>query len=205
MPITKQSDLDTANSVFWNEPCSWQLMEKEKSFEKMDTRYFNMYPFLKGYLDKFHGLILEAGTGYGTVASYLAQRCMYRGLDIAQGPIDVLTQRGLLGKVGNVLELPHADEEFDGVVCVGVLHHTGNIQRGIDELLRVTKTGGRGLFMLYNAAYGKSIDRNRSGEDCPHTDYTREEDIGILFSGWDEWKYTLENGKYQDIYIEAVK
>ncbi len=56
---------------------------------------------------------------------------------------------GVIYKRANVLDLPFDDNEFDFVFSNGVLHHTENVLRGIRELLRVMKPGGRGWLYLY--------------------------------------------------------
>lgn len=50
---------------------------------------------------------------------------------------------------GDVLKLPFEDETFDFVWCKGILHHRGNIDKGLDELSRVLKQGGLALLFLY--------------------------------------------------------
>jgi ubiquinone/menaquinone biosynthesis C-methylase UbiE len=51
----------------------------------------------------------------------------------------------------DVLALPFEDESFDFVFCNGVLHHSESIERGLAELARVLKPGGRGFLYLYGA------------------------------------------------------
>ena len=43
----------------------------------------------------------------------------------------------------SVLELSLPDGEFDFVHCAGVLHHTRDPHKGFEELVRVTRPGGR--------------------------------------------------------------
>ncbi|MBI5032972.1 MAG: methyltransferase domain-containing protein [Chloroflexi bacterium] len=45
--------------------------------------------------------------------------------------------------------LPFDDHSFDIVYSNGVLHHTENTNRGIDEVFRVLKPGGQAVLMLY--------------------------------------------------------
>jgi len=54
-------------------------------------------------------------------------------------------------QVDNVLEMSFEDETFDFTHCAGVLHHTYDLFKGLDELTRVTKKGG----MLFIETYGK--------------------------------------------------
>ena len=49
----------------------------------------------------------------------------------------------------NVLDLPFEDESFDFVFSKGVLHHTGNLEKGINEYSRVLKKNGHGFLYLY--------------------------------------------------------
>jgi ubiquinone/menaquinone biosynthesis C-methylase UbiE len=51
----------------------------------------------------------------------------------------------------DVLALPFDDGEFDFVFCNGVLHHTASIERGLSELVRVLRPGGRAFLYLYGA------------------------------------------------------
>ena len=45
--------------------------------------------------------------------------------------------------------LPFADNSFDIVYSNGVLHHTPDTERSIDEVYRVLKPGGQAVIMLY--------------------------------------------------------
>lgn len=57
--------------------------------------------------------------------------------------------QGVIYKRADVLRLPFEDDAFDFVFSNGVLHHTEDTQRGVGELVRVMKTGGRGWIYLY--------------------------------------------------------
>ena len=166
--MTNQAEIDRQNSEFWNELCGTQLAHSlgitdfsDDSLAKFDRYYLATYPYLKQYLalESLLGKdVLEAGLGYGTVSQLLAQNAgSYTGLDIAAGPVAVVNQRmslfGLKGSArqGSILEAPFADASFDAVITIGCLHHTGNLQRALDEVHRVLRPGGRALVMIYNA------------------------------------------------------
>lgn len=53
-------------------------------------------------------------------------------------------------KVGNAEALEFEDNSFDVVYSYGVLHHTENTQKAIDEVFRVLKPSGTAIIMLYN-------------------------------------------------------
>jgi ubiquinone/menaquinone biosynthesis C-methylase UbiE len=53
-------------------------------------------------------------------------------------------------QVADAENLPFPDGSFDVVYSFGVLHHTPNTQKSIDEVYRVLKPGGRIIIMLYH-------------------------------------------------------
>jgi SAM-dependent methyltransferase len=50
---------------------------------------------------------------------------------------------------GSVLQAPFADASFERVVVIGCFHHTGDMQRAIDESCRMLRPGGRLTMMVY--------------------------------------------------------
>lgn len=52
-------------------------------------------------------------------------------------------------KVGNAEDLPYEDESVDHINCQGVIHHTPDTQKCIDEFFRVLKPGGTLCFSVY--------------------------------------------------------
>ncbi len=76
------------------------------------------------------------------------------GCDISNdGLADARVRAGGLPDVSfekaSALDLPFEDESFDFVFSSGVLHHTTNPDRGLDELTRVLRPGGYLYLMLY--------------------------------------------------------
>ncbi len=166
--LTNQNAIDTGNSKFWDQLCGTTLAnmlgitdDTPESLQKFDQWYCDMYPYLPDHIpyQSMNGKdVLEIGLGYGTVAQKLAETgCRYNGLDIAQGPVDMVNHRihqnKLIGKAvqGSVLEAPFKNESFDYIVTIGCLHHTGNLEKAISECHRMLRTGGSLIIMLYNA------------------------------------------------------
>jgi SAM-dependent methyltransferase len=54
-----------------------------------------------------------------------------------------------------------ADNHFDYSYSVGVLHHTGDPLRGLEQLVRVTRAGGVVIVSLYNAYSRRVLRTNR--------------------------------------------
>ena len=144
--MAAQPGIDVANTVFWDELCGSNLAREvgitdasPASLERYDRAYFDLYPYLAGYLrapEMAGRRVLDVGLGYGTVAEFLARAgADYHGLDIASGPVEMARHRlaGIPGarpeqvQQGSVLELPFPEDSFDRVVSIGCLHHTGDL------------------------------------------------------------------------------
>lgn len=99
---------------------------------------------------------LDAGTGSGRYAAAMASHGAAKvvGVDISSAGLDVARTRNadtpsIEFREASVLNLPFDDCSFDFVCCAGVLHHTPSIQRGLDEIERVLKPGGKAFILLY--------------------------------------------------------
>jgi SAM-dependent methyltransferase len=101
--------------------------------------------------------VLDIGCGNGYVASrYAREGADTFGIDLTEAAVRLSRQRfDLLGLKGGFAtasaeELPFANETFDCVCSMGVLHHTPDPERAIKEIHRVLKPGGRVILMLYH-------------------------------------------------------
>lgn len=97
---------------------------------------------------------LEVGCGRGTISAYFSDAgydCTL--LDISSNVIDIAQKSFKKNKlqakfkVGDVNKLPFENSSFDIVVSIGLLEHFKNIERPIQEQIRVLDTGG--LFIGY--------------------------------------------------------
>jgi ubiquinone/menaquinone biosynthesis C-methylase UbiE len=101
--------------------------------------------------------ILDVGSGNGYVLSkYATEGAHVFGIDITQAGIDLCCKRfehlNLNGQfqVADAQALPFADNTFDCVCSMGVLHHVPDTQKALDEIYRVLKPGGRLIVMFYH-------------------------------------------------------
>lgn len=101
--------------------------------------------------------VLDVGSGNGYVLSKYAQEgAEVAGIDITEAGIDLCRKRfasfGLTGHfvVGNAEELPFESDTFDCVCSMGVLHHTVNAGKAVNEIYRVLKPGGKVILMVYH-------------------------------------------------------
>ncbi|MEZ4561155.1 MAG: class I SAM-dependent methyltransferase [Thermomicrobiales bacterium] len=158
---------DRANAEFWNELCGSTLARAHgvsdhsvASLAAFDRAYLAFYPYLLNRIGirSVRGKdVLEVGLGYGTLSQQLVLAgARYMGLDVAAGPVQMVNHRlqslGLPGRSmqGSMLQAPVADESQDVVISVGCFHHTGSVQRCIDETYRVLRPGGSARIMVYN-------------------------------------------------------
>jgi SAM-dependent methyltransferase len=166
--LTTQEDINAQNAEFWNTLCGTGLAQSlgitdgsAASLKRFDDWYLDFYPYLLRHVP-VHEMsgqkVLEIGLGYGTLSEQIGRAgATYAGLDIAQGPVDMVNSRmrmhSLAGEArqGNMLHCPHEDSSFDRVVSIGCFHHTGDTQRCFDETWRVLKPGGKAHLMVYNS------------------------------------------------------
>jgi ubiquinone/menaquinone biosynthesis C-methylase UbiE len=101
--------------------------------------------------------VLEVGCGLGTDAvSFARAGAVYTGVDLTERSIELVRRRfeleSLAGdlRVADAENLPFNDSTFDLVYSHGVLHHTPDTQRAVDELHRVLKPGATAMIMLYH-------------------------------------------------------
>ena len=160
-------EIDKANAEFWNELCASAFAKRlgitnhsAESLKKFDDAYLGIYPYLLKHVNPeliTGKKVLEVGLGWGTLGQKIAEIAAdYIGLDVAEGPVKMMNHRlsmkGLFGRAiqGSILRCPLEDNSIDGLVSIGCFHHTGNVQRCIDETYRILKQGGYAFIMVYN-------------------------------------------------------
>lgn len=130
-------------------------------FENVENYRYNLHAnWIKNYFefDKGNGKkMLEVGFGQGTdAAQYIKGGADYYGIDLTPHHYELaklnLQLRNLSGNLtlGDAAKLPFADNTFDKVVSLGVLHHTPDTEVCIAEVLRVLKPGGQFIIGMYN-------------------------------------------------------
>ena len=128
---------------------------------------------------------LEIGCGMGTdTIVFEREGFNVTGIDLtpahlalAEKLFSLYNSRGVFIK-GNAEALPFDDNSFGCVYSFGVLHHTKNTNKAIDEIYRVLQPNGRAVLMLYhkwslnNLAHfitGKGFENVKGGKDSPIT------------------------------------
>lgn len=102
--------------------------------------------------------ILEVGCGNGRVARTLSEKLKaknYTAVDIDPKMIaqaESLTEKNsrLVFQVADLCRLPFDDRSVDAVIALDVLHHLADWKKGIREIHRVLKKGGKLLMREYS-------------------------------------------------------
>jgi ubiquinone/menaquinone biosynthesis C-methylase UbiE len=139
-----------------------------------------------------NGKYLEIGCGMGTDALQIARKGISvtaidltdEGINLAKKRFDLYNCKADL-RVADAENLPFDDATFDCVYSFGVLHHTPDTQKAINEIHRVLKPSGIAYIMLYNKLSlnyvahlltRTSFDAGFKGEKCPlEKAYTKKE------------------------------
>lgn len=119
--------------------------------------------------------ILEIGCGRGAFSKYLVAQ----GADLVAAdfsPSAVMETKRLLDgspcdiRVADIQQIPFGDNEFDLVISLETLEHVPDCEKGLSELVRVTKPGGRVIVTTPN--YFGSLGLYRSYRNFTGRPYT---------------------------------
>ena len=158
-------DLKERVRAFWQaHPCGTKFtdgaMGTPEFFERVEAHRYTKEWHIPDAAD-FAGArglrVLEIGCGLGTDGAQFAKAgADYTGIDLTEAATELARKRfevsGLPGefRVADAENLDFADDSFDLVYSHGVLHHTPDTARAVQEIHRVLKPGGRAIVMLYH-------------------------------------------------------
>ncbi len=149
---------------FWNAAsCGESLFLEGQTVDgymaQLRKRY-EIEPYILDFaeFDRYRGKsVLEIGVGLGADHQMWAQAGVrLTGIDLTDRAVGHVRQRfdqlGLTSElaVGDAEQLTFSDATFDVVYSWGVLHHSPNTPRAIDEVYRVLKPGGVAKIMVYH-------------------------------------------------------
>jgi SAM-dependent methyltransferase len=124
------------------------------------------------------GKVLDAGSGDGGLAA-LVVGAEVVCLDQSEAAIEGARRRGLEAVRGDIAALPFADGEFDAVMCNWTLYHLPDVDRGLSELARVLRPGGR-FVGIYNRAGHLAEAWEAAGHRWPDDPFSGENGTALL-------------------------
>lgn len=151
---------------FWNkQACGTADIDNEKYtydyFENIEKHRYELQPEIFNFAQftRYHNKkVLEVGVGAGTdFLQWVRTGAEAYGIDLTSESVEHVKRRlelyGLSCKellVADAEDLPFIDNYFDLVYSWGVIHHSPNTIKALEEIIRVLKPGGKAKIMIYN-------------------------------------------------------
>lgn len=150
---------------FWDaQPCGMTTgsgaLGSRAFFDRVEQHRYRLEWFIPRLIDfgRWRGKrVLEIGCGLGTdTVQFLRAGAEVAAVDLSLRSVRLALERAQqnahrgLFLNADAESLPFADESFDLVYSWGVLHHTPDTERAIEEVRRVLRAGGQALIMLYH-------------------------------------------------------
>jgi SAM-dependent methyltransferase len=124
---------------------------------------FRIWPLIKKFLDDLpsNSTVLDIGCGNGKNMLYRSDLNIY-GLEQSESLCDICKSRNLNVVQGSALQLPFANNTFDAIIMIAVIHHINPEEhnRVLKEIERVLKPSGRCL--ITNWAVEQIVNSKRS-------------------------------------------
>lgn len=122
--------------TFWN--------EKSRAFWETGSRS-TIVPFVKKHIP-IHSKIADIGCGDG-YGSFKLHQAGFKvtGVDISPNMIkkaNEVSTEGMQFEVGDLADMPHKDDTFDGLVAINSLEWTENPLLALEEMKRILKDDG---------------------------------------------------------------
>jgi SAM-dependent methyltransferase len=125
--------------------------------------------------------VLEVGCGWGELAEWVARATGAKVVATDQAPrmVELSRERGLDARLADVQHLPFDDATFDAAVAAWMLYHVPDLDRGLHELERVLRPGGR-LVVATNSAFHLQELRELVGSGPSPSTFTSENGEALL-------------------------
>lgn len=190
---------------YWNnQPCNIKHSSCEigtrEYFEEVEKRKYFVESHIPAFaeFEKWNGKkVLEIGCGIGTDAVNFAKHgADYTGIELSDVSLEITKKRfdvfGLKGAFFNLdaqefEALSAVGRDFDLIYSFGVIHHSPNPQKIIDNCLQLLKPGGTLKIMMYAENSWKKmmidsgLDQYEAQSNCPVAfTYTNEQIHAML-------------------------
>lgn len=161
-------------SYDWNRDIGY-AESSEEFFREVDRRFFGAVRRFMPWRDlpfdpliDFRALerqdVLEIGVGSGSHAQLIAERARsYTGIDITEQAVERtsrrLERRGIDARIlpMDAEEMSFEDHSFDYVWSWGVVHHSADTHRILEQMHRVLRPGGAATIMVYHSNFWNRV------------------------------------------------
>lgn len=164
MNATAPEALKRAVQRYWEqEPCGTRGADpagRRAYFASIEEHRYDVEPYIPAFagFDAAQGSrVLEVGVGAGTDhVNWLRAGARAVGIDFTTSGVSLTRERAELEGLGakvlvaDAEALPFRSNVFDIVYSYGVLHHTPDTVRAIQEVHRTLKPGGAARVMIYH-------------------------------------------------------
>ncbi len=191
---------------YWDKrPCNIKHSNKKigskEYFNEVSKRKYFVEPHILDFADfkKWRNKkVLEVGCGIGTAAnSFIENGAIYKGIDVSKESIKIAKQRLNIFNLNGIVEEGDienycSEEKFDLVYSFGVLHHTPNTQKAVNNIYNLLKPGGTFKLMLYAKNSWKyfcikdGLDRYEAQSGVPIADVYSYDDVYNLLKDFDD-------------------
>lgn len=113
---------------------------------------------IRGLMDGAAGTILDVGCGTGII-SELYPHLDIVGIDISPGMLRHNKGKWIQGSAENI---PLPDSSIDFIVCRSLLHHLPNPEKGLQEMKRLLKPGGKVVMWETNKSWLAEFIRSKT-------------------------------------------
>lgn len=225
--VSIRSAMATAQSIgnlkdevrdFWDSgPCGTRYLSEADKFENHSQTRYALEPYIQEFAQfaSARGLrTLEVGVGMGAdYLQWLKAGAIATGVDLSPMSLEQARCRCKLAgytpdlRVADAENLPFADATFDLLYSYGVMHHSPDTEKCIQEALRVLKPGGSLKIMLYHhrSLTGAMLWLRYGmlrGKSLRRTVYERLESPGTKTYTQNEVRQMLEG--FKDVHIRQA-
>ena len=158
-----------------------RLRRRASAYTGAGTAVDARTPLVAAVVDGRPQRVLEVGCGWGELAERLEHETGAEvvAVDLSPRMVELARGRGVDASVGDVQDLPFDDESFDAVVAAWMLYHVADLDRGLAELARVLRPGGR-LVAVTNSVFHLHELRELVGSGRSSITFSRETGEAIL-------------------------
>lgn len=145
--------------------------------------------------------LLEIGTATGILASFLDSRGLHvTAIDLSENMIAkarAVNPKGIIFQQGDILQLDFADNHFDYVIAASVINVISDRRKGLSEMVRVCKKGGKVSILVPEEGMTKE-KLNILIQQYGLTGFSRE-----ALLAWDNYAKKMSRSSLEELFKSA--